>query len=314
MTEYQTFIGVDIGKFDCVAVPSDKGSKPLSFTNNLSGWRTFCRHYKEFLKGSLVIAETTGGYEKHFLHHLHKQGIHLHRANTIQVKNFIRSLGTLAKTDALDAQGLARYGKERHQDLTLYVPLDPQEDDLQTLCQRASDLSRMLVQEKNRLQAPGSKSIQSSCKKMIAILTKEEASIRGKMKKLIESLPSKKAAQKVLMTIPGIGEKVSQDLVCLMPELGCMSRRQAASLAGLAPHANESGTFIGRRRIRGGRVDVRRVLFMAAMTSTRSKAGLGDFYQKLVGRGKVKMIALTAVMRKIIVIANAKLRDSLAES
>lgn len=309
MTHYQTFIGVDIGKSDLVSCTHQKAS--CSFENNPKGWKAFYAHHKTLLKSALIIVETTGGYEKDFLAFLHKKKVPAHRANTLHVKHFIRSLGRVAKTDSLDAYGLALYGQERHTRLPLYEPQDSFHQTLCDISQRLLDINRMLVQEKNRLQSPSGHSLQQSFKKLIKVLTHEEKALREKLKEMIKAHPHKKRIQETLMEIPGIGEKISQDIICLMPELGDLNRKQAASLSGLAPHANESGTLIGKRRIKGGRCQIRRTLFMAAMTCAHSHSELGGFYRKLVEKGKPKMVALTALMRKIIVIANAKVRDLL---
>ncbi|MFL3877188.1 hypothetical protein wTkk_001123 [Wolbachia endosymbiont of Trichogramma kaykai] len=111
--------------------------------------------------------------------------------------------------------------------------------------------------------------------------------------------------------MPGIGPKLSQDFVCLMPELVYLNKKEVASLAGVAPHPKESGKTIGYRRITGGRSNVRTKLFIAVMAATRSKSVLGTFYSDLIGRGKKKMVAITALMRKIIVIANVRLKEAI---
>jgi transposase len=118
-----------------------------------------------------------------------------------------------------------------------------------------------------------------------------------------------KQKRDVLKTVPGLGDIISTNLLAFMPELGVADRRQIASLGGVAPHPNESGKKIGYRCTRGGRANVKRMLFMAAMTASRSNSKLGEFYQRLVAAGKKKMVALTALMPKILVIANARLID-----
>lgn len=311
MKTYQTFIGVDIGKYDCVASTQSKSDKAFLFSNDKTGWRAFYTHYRNQLKVAFVVAETTGGYEQKFMDFLYSKKVDLHRANTRLVRKFIQSLGMLAKTDILDAYGLARYAQERYTELPLYVPTERKAQELLALSQRIMDVTRMLVQEKNRIQGPLSHLTKASHQRCIDQLTQEEALLRQKIKDLIASFPDKVKMIEILTTIPGIGEKISQDLVCLMPELGTLSRKQVASLAGVAPYARDSGTVTGRRCIQGGRTQVRRTLFMAAMTAARSKSPFGAFYQKLVDAGKPKMVALTALMRKIIVIANAKVRDAL---
>lgn len=135
--------------------------------------------------------------------------------------------------------------------------------------------------------------------------------LNNTIQRIIDESHELQEHQKILKTVPGIGKKLSQDFLCLIPELGYLNRREVASLAGVAPHPRESGKAVGYRRIIGGRSNVRKKLFTAAMSAARSKSVLGAFYSKLVQSGKKKMVAITALMRKIIVIANARLKEAI---
>ena len=254
------------------------------------------------------MLETTGGYETRLLLTLCDKGFAVHRANTQKVKNFIRSFGNRAKTDALDAQALAFYGYERGDRLTKFVPCSKKALDLYELVQRRQDLKQMLIAEKNRFQAPRAKLIKGSCAVMIKVITEQISSIDAEIDALIEDDSILKAKKKTLITIPGIGNIIANELLILMPELGKMNRREVASLAGLAPRANDSGKFVGYRRTGQGRNTIKPILFLAAMAARNSKSQLATFYFDLIARGKKKMVALVALMRKIIVIANAKLK------
>jgi len=311
MALYTHFIGIDIGKFEVVAAVH--GSKTTqTFANSLEGFDSFIVTFKSLLKDALIILETTGGYEKLFLKALVKLNIPVHRANTRHVKAFVRSLGHKGKTDALDALALARFGFERHDRLPLYQPPKPSMETLQSLAMRRLDLNRLLVAEKNRLQAPDSSEfVKKSCKALIESIQQQLHELIEELKNLIELNPELVKKQKVLQTVPGIGDITSSMLAVLFPELGHLNRRQIASLAGLAPHPNESGTKVGYRMTRGGRRHVRSIIFMAAMAAAHSKSRLGDAYRKLIERGKKKMVALTAIMRRIIVIANARIKEML---
>ncbi len=167
----------------------------------------------------------------------------------------------------------------------------------------------MLVQEKNRLKSPQSDLIVfQSCQHMIQILTDQITSISREVENIINACPQFHAKQEILETIPGVGKVVSSMLLAYLPELGQLNRRQIASLCGLAPYPCESGQKIGYRRTKGGRQQARSMLFMAAMSARRSNSPLKSFYENLIAKGKKKMVALTALMRKIIVTANAKLK------
>ena len=311
MQHYHNFIGIDIGKFSFVVAVNEQ-QETQEFENNSAGIAEFIMKYKEILCGSLCVVETTGGYELSLAYTLIAQNVAVHRADTRKVKNFIRSFGNKAKTDRLDAKALAKYGAERVQSLDLFKLRSPKSLELFQLTQRQADLTQMLVAEKNRQQAPSiSKLVQETCQQLIECLSKQLKEIKQKIQEFINSDPTLSAMQGILKTIPGIGEKVSADLLVLLPELGTMNRRQIASLCGLAPLSNDSGRLHGYRRTYHGRGGVKPTLFMAAMAARQSKSHFGEFYDKLIGRGKKKMVALVAVMRKIIVTANAKIRDFL---
>ena len=307
---YQKFIGIDIGKFDFyVALEGEK--KVVCYKNTVTGFEQLCLDYQAIAPESLVVLETTGGYEKSLLRFLQQKKFAVHRANTKKVKHFIRSYGQLGKSDAIDAIGLAQYASERHKDLPLYT--ENTGENLKKLVERKSDLKHMLVQEKNRLKAPEQGALQESFQTIIQAIQKEIAVINEKIANIYKNDPLLAEKNDLLKSIPGIGEVTATDLLALVPELGHGNRRQIASLCGLAPHPNESGCRSGHRFVRGGRKTIKPVLFLAAMAAARSRSRLGEFYQKLCLAGKPKMVALTALMRKILVIAHAKLRDFYSE-
>ncbi len=231
----------------------------------------------------------------------------VHRANTRKVKSFILSFGQSAKTDSLDAKALAYYGFERHQCLDCFTPASKHMSDLYILIQRRKDLKQMLVAEKNRAQSPKALLMKNSCQAMIAAIAEQIKNMSQQIEELISSEQTLSARKDILKTIPGIGDIIAQELLIMMPELGTMNRRQAASLAGVAPKAHESGKLKRYRRCQYGRDIIKSMLFLAAMAARCSNSPLKLFYEKLIARGKKKMVALTALMRKIIVIANAGL-------
>ncbi|WP_264731046.1 IS110-like element ISWpi12 family transposase [Wolbachia endosymbiont (group A) of Sphaerophoria taeniata] len=310
ITSYQNFIGIDIGKFkNVVAVHEQKNT--VGFDNNTSGWQQLFQKFSDILPNSLVTLENTGKYELGLLHFLVDKNIATHRANTRKVKSFILSHGTLAKSDKSDARALAQYGFERHSTISLFVPTFENQSTLVALCQRRDDITQMRAQEKCRLAAPENDHIKESCQKTIEFFNIQIDELNNTIQKIIDESRELQQRQKILKTVPGIGPKLSQDFLCLMPELGYLSRREVASLAGVAPYPKESGKTIGYRRITGGRSNVRAKLFTSAMAAAKSKSALGAFYSKLVESGKKKMVAITALMRKIIVIANARLKEAI---
>jgi transposase len=311
MTVYQHFIGIDIGKNEVVVgMYGSKSTK--TYPNTIEGIKQFFDDYTSFLENSLVILETTGGYEKLYLNHLVEKNISVHRANTRQVKAFIRSLGVHGKTDALDALALARYGCERQYRLAMYRRVDNIFETLKHLAQRRLDLNQLLVQEKNREKAPDlGPLVKQSCLMMIECIKNQLKFVLDEMTRLMHLCPELEEKKTLLQEIPGIGEITSLMLVVLLPECGTMNRRQIASLTGLAPYPNDSGARRGHRCTKGGRQEVRNILFMAGMSAAHSKSDLGEKYRHFLEKGKQKMVALVAIMRKIIVRANAKLKELL---
>lgn len=308
MELYNKFIGIDIGKFNfVVGIHGSKETK--EYANDSIGIAEFIKEYNKALIGSLCILETTGGYEMALLLKLCSKSIAVHRANTRKVKNFIRSFGNRAKTDSLDARALALYGYERYEKLELFRPQSKQALNLYEFVSRRNDLKQMLIAEKNRLVGPKADMIKASCNKVIEILSKQIKSITEEIDTIIEGDDVLKAKKAMLQTVEGIGKVVSNELIALLPELGELSRRQIASLVGVAPMSNDSGKSNGYRRTGHGRSFIKPMLFVAAMAARKSNSKLKVFYENLINKGKKKMVALTALMRKIIVIANARLRD-----
>lgn len=307
MTLYNNFVGVDIGKFSfVVAVHGQKQIK--EYDNDSSGIKSFIKDYQKYISKGLCVLETTGGYEMRLVLTLCEAGYFVHRANTRKVKHFIRSLGNSAKTDKLDSKALALYGYERNNRLERFTPQSKQALALYELVQRRQDLKRLLVAEKNRLKAPRANLVQESCRVMIETITEQVSLITSQINTLIEQDSQLKAKKEVLKSIPGIGDITANELLVLLPELGTLSRRQIASLAGVAPIANDSGTYKGYRATGHGRSDIKPILFMSAMAARNSNSSLKSFYNRLIEAGKKKMVAITALMRKIIVIANARLK------
>lgn len=287
MTSYNNFIGIDIGKFTFVVAAF--GRKDVhEFNNDDKGIRAFMKKYQPVLADSLSVLETTGGYEMQLLLKLCEQGYTVHRANTRKVKNFIRSYGNTAKTNALDAKALALYGSERAKHLACYTPQSEQASVLFELVQRRKDLKHMLSAEKNRLQAPKMSAVKSSCQTMITVLSEQIDAITQQINELIEQDDALKAKKEVLKTIPGIGDIIANELLVLLPELGRLSRREIASLAGVAPRANDSGRYRGYRSTGHGRESIKPMLFLAAMAARNSNSPLKPFYDRMIASGKKK--------------------------
>lgn len=308
MESYKNFIGIDIGKFHfMVATHHSKEAKEYEY--NASGIEQFLKDYKKELPHAFCVLESTGGFEIRLLLRLCEKKINVHKAHPRQVKHFIRSLGKEAKTDKLDAKSLALYGAERWQRLDRFQAPSEQACKLYELAQRRRDLRQMLIAEKNRLQAPRTEFVKESIQALVTVLSGQIKQVTAEIDALIEQDSLLKKKKKILMTIAGIGNVIANELLILLPELGQLSRREIASLVGLAPLAKESGQFKGYRRTGYGRGGIKPMLFLAAMAARNSKSHFKIFYEGLVSRGKNKMVALVALMRKLIVVANARLKS-----
>jgi transposase len=300
------FVGCDVGKAEIV-VFDDASGKTTSLPNRAEALAAFAASLDP---AALVVCEATGGYEAALLAAMVAAGRAVHRADARKVKAFIRSLGILGKSDRIDARALAQYGRERHDRLSRWQPREQQRDQLQLLVSMRRELVRERVAHRNRLQAPGTAPLQARLQRIIATLDTEITGIDADIRALIDACDTLTLTVRTLTDIAGIGQTIAAHLVALMPELGSLNRKQAAALAGLAPHPKQSGATNAYRRTRGGRPEVKHTLFMAALAAATHNPALRTFYQRLKNNGKKPIVAIVAVMRKLIVIANARIRDA----
>jgi transposase len=300
------FIGCDVGK-DMIVVYDSQSARLSRVPNEPAALARFAAGLDN---QCLAICEATGGYEAALLDALLRAGRPVHRADARKVKAFIRSLGTLGKSDAIDARALARYGAERCDSLSLWQPREEARAALHTLVTTRHDLVKQRVACANRLSAPGAGPVAARLQHLLEALDAQIEGLKADIAALIGAHEPLRQSLKILRTIAGIGEATATALLALMPELGTLNRRQAAALAGLAPHPRQSGKSDAYRKTRGGRSEIKPVLFMAAMSARQHNKALKPFYERLIANGKKPLVALTALMRKIIVIANAKLQHA----
>jgi transposase len=299
-------LGCDVGKNEIVVFD---GARLRRIANRPEALVAFVRALD---RNCLIVCEATGGYELALLAAALDAGVPAHRADARKVKAFIRSFGTLGKTDAIDARALRRYGCERHAGLTRWRARDEERVKLQSLVLARRDLVEDRRAWQNRRDAPGAEALNRHFDEILAVLKREIVAIEAEIRALTKNGEPLGEANKALLAIPGIGRETAAALLALLPELGTAANKQVVALAGLAPHPNQSGTEDRYRKTRGGRAEVKRTLFMAAMAASRSHPTLSVFFKRLVANGKKKLVALTAVMRKLVVIANAVLKQLLA--
>ena len=307
MTELKnnTFIGIDVSKYK-LDIFNSKTGEFVEIDNTKAAIRKYIRAL-EMSEDLYIIIDLTGGYEALCVNEFYVKGYNIIRAEGRKVKAFARALGISAKTDKIDANILAQYGEKCFNTLRLYQPYNNQ---IKKLVMRLSDIKQLLQQEKNRLKAPDNMQIVTrSIKQLINIYEKEIAKLENEIEIIIENDEELRKKYKLLLEQKGIGKKVAYILLGLLPELGYLNRREIAALAGVAPFARDSGTINGYRRTGTGRVDVKKALFIAALVAIKYDEKMNLFYTNLTSRGKKKMVAVTATMRKIIIILNAKIKD-----
>ena len=253
-----------------------------------------------------MLMEASGGLELPLVAALAVEALPVVVVNPRQVRDFARATGKLAKTDTLDAAVLAHFGE------AVRPPVRPLRDSeaqlLNSLVARRHQLVTMLVSEKNRLSAATTVAVRPSIEAHIEWLVRELNDLDTDLRRRIQRSPVWREKDDLLCTVPGVGPQVSLTLLAYLPELGTLDRRQIAALVGVAPFNRDSGTMRGRRTVWGGRARVRASLYMGALTASRYNPVIRDFYQRLLAAGKPKKVALTACMRKLLVILNSMLK------
>lgn len=306
------YVGVDVSK-ERLDVAIAGQSEGWQVARDEAGLFELVQRLRELAPPvSLVVLEATGGLERNVAVALVLASIPVAVVNPLQVRHFAKATGKLAKTDSIDASILAHFG-QAVQPRSESLP-DPIAAKLESAVSRRRQLVDMMTSEKNRrgmlmLQRAASKKILKSLQKHIEWLEAEIAQIDDDIDDTIKQSPVWREKDDLLQSVPGVGPVVSRTLLSRMPELGSLSSKQIAALAGLAPMNRDSGLSKGRRAIWGGRAEVRAVLYMAAVTAARCNPLLRAFYERLLVAGKKPMVALTAVMRKLLTTLNAMVRD-----
>lgn len=253
-----------------------------------------------------IIVEASGGYETPLVTALATAGLPVCLVNPKRVRDFAKGVGQLAKTDRLDAQVLARYG--RLVQPALYQLRAVESADLAALLLRRRQLVEMHTAEQNRLEA-APPTVARDLREHLRFLERRMARADEELQKQLRQTALWRRRDEVLQSVPGVGPVTSLTLLALLPELGRLSDKEVAALVGLAPHARESGRWRGERHCSGGRAAVRSVLYMAALTAVRCNATFKTFYQRLRAAGKPPKVALVAAARKLLVTLNAMVRD-----
>jgi transposase len=257
---------------------------------------------------ALVVLEPTGGLERPVADLLAETGFDVAVVNARQIRDYARAIGRLAKTDRLDAEVIALFAEavqpsQRH-------TADHQRAGLAGLVSRRRQLVEMIKAESHRLKRAGDAFIRRRLKAHLTWLKREQALVEKQLQDAIHDHPAWAMRAQLLESVPGVGKVVATTLIASLPELGRLDRREIASLVGVAPFNRDSGTMRGKRTVWGGRSDVRAALYMATLVAIQHNPVFNAFNKKLREAGKPPKVAITACMRKLIVILNAILRDS----
>ena len=302
----QTFIGIDVSK-DRLDVHVRPSEEAFAVARDSAGLGSLIERL-DALGPQLVVLEATGGFELTVAAALAAAGTPLAVVNPRQIRDFARATGQLAKTDALDAKVIARFAEQVRPE-PRPVP-DAQARALGELVARRRQIIEMMTAERNRRGQLTSRRLIKGVERLLAALQKELSELEREIGDGIRGTPAWRERDELLRSVPGIGDVVARALIADLPELGHLDRKQIAALVGVAPINRDSGTLRGKRTTWGGRAKVRSVLYMAALVASRHNPMLAAFYQRLVSAGKAKKLAITAVMRKLLTILNAMIRDN----
>lgn len=301
----ETCVGIDVSK-ETLDVAVGSSGEVLQVTNDEAG-HSELRARLATVSPRLVVLEASGGYEAIVAGALWEAGFQVAVVNPRQVRDFARGMGKLAKTDRIDARVLALFGEKVP--LEVRAPVDAEAKELQGMVLRRRQLVEMLTMEKNRRGLVPAGRARKSLDKHIAWLEEAVRRANDDIDETVRKSPLWREQEDLLRSFKGIGPVSARTILVELPELGMLTRRKIAALVGVAPFNRDSGKFRGKRMIAGGRAHVRTVLYMAAVTATRSNPVIRAMYQRLLAAGKAKKVALIACLRKLLTILGAMMRD-----
>ena len=303
------WIGIDVSKRELEIHSYILNSGlPSSIPNTDKGRQDLIKILLKIQRPHLVF-ESTGGYETPLLKLLQDHGIMASRINPNHSNSFAKALGIHAKTDKIDAEILTIFGQKLTPGITSKI--DPETEVIQHYIKYRNKLMMSLHQQKMELEHEKPKCLTKIIEKSIVSLKKQILKIEEAIEKKVNQNTILKSSLAVLIETDGVGKITAYSLLTLMPELGRITNRQASSLAGLAPFNKDSGTHNGKRTLKGGRANVRKSIYMAALSASKYNPILKAFYERLQANGKPKKLALTAVMRKLLCYLNGQMKKHL---
>lgn len=301
-----SFIGIDVSKTDLDL--AQWGETNVSrYANEATGIAALVDQLRSQPAIALIVIEASGGFEQALVSELAASSLPVVVVNPTRVRNFARAIGQLAKTDPIDARVIAHFAQAVRPEVRPLAEADQQL--IKALVTRRRQLLDMQTAEKNRLSSINP-SLLPRLEKHLAWLEAELTEIEQELDDWIDKNTLWRDTRSRLQSVPGVGPVTSFTLLAELPELGTLSRQKIAALVGLAPFNRDSGRFRGRRHIFGGRADIRSVLYMAALSAIRFNPIIQTFYNRLIAKGKLFKVAITACMRKLLTILNAIVRDA----
>lgn len=303
--DLKCFVGIDVAKdsLDVHVLPSNEH---LHCTTRPNDVQTLIRRLKK-LNPALVVLESTGGYEVPMAAGLQGIGVPATVINPRQVRDFARAKGLLAKTDKIDARVLAEYAQKMNPPVrSIGTEHDRR---IKALVARRRQLIAMQTAEKNRLEHAKDPVIADDIQTVLELIAERIKNIDRQIRLAVKAHPTHRHTAAIIQSIPGIGPVTSHNLPANLPELGQLTHRQITSLVGLAPFNRDSGKMRGYRAIGGGRTHVRNALYMPTLVAIQHNPVIRRFYQHLLKQGKIPMVAVTACMRKLLIIMNAMARE-----
>lgn len=306
MGTYQRTIGVDIAS-ETIDIYDSAGILSGSVPNTPLDIRKSVVAKIGTRADTLIVCEGTGGYEYCLVDAAHDAGIPVAVANPRQVRDFAKGHGFLEKSDSIDAKMICRFG----QDVELHLAPRRSEAEKrhQALVRRRGQVLQLISQEENRLGQTADEISREMIATMLSHLKKQLKEADAHLEKLLEERGKDDPNVDILRSVPGVGVVTVSTLLAELPELGKLSRTKIAKLVGVAPIINQTGKSDRKRKARGGRSQVRSVLYMAALVATRHNSVIAAFYRRLVARGKPKKLALIAATRKLLTILNDMVRN-----
>ncbi|MEA2873164.1 MAG: transposase [Hyphomicrobiales bacterium] len=299
-------VGIDVSK-DRLDVAVRPSGEVFVIARNAAGLDQLIVRLRE-LGPQIVALEATGGYETIATAALASAGLPVVVVNPAQVRAFAKALGQRAETDPIDAAVIAHFAEATKPEVRR-LP-DKATQMLADLIARRRQIVEMIVAERQRETRMTQRHLKASMARLIKILEKELSSLDGDIDDAVRGSPAWREKEDLLASVPGVGPVIARTLIAELPELGQLTRRQIAALAGLAPFTRQSGLWRGKSFIGGGRTAVRTALFMGAFVAMRFNPVLKAFFDRLIAAGKPKMVALIAVARKLLTILNAMVRDN----